>query len=270
MDDCKNARVVKDEADRKEFQDMLNRLEEWSNTWQMPFNLSKCHVAHFHQSNQQYQYTLCGEELKVVEVEKDLGVMVSHTLGVGAQVQRAAMKARQALGALNRAVTYRDKDNYVKLYQQYVAPHLEYCIAAWRPWREGDMAVLQSVQDSFLRQVSGLVGRDSESRAREVGIRTLASRYDRGDMIQTFKLLTGRDNVDYRQFFTLAQSRPGATGTRGSGAPLALQPHTDRVRTDMRRGQFSERIGRMWPNLDNFLKESKTLNQFKARYDNMY
>jgi hypothetical protein len=51
--------------------------------------------------------------------------------------------------------TYR---TYLKLYQQYVQPHLEFSSTAWAPWQAGDKAVLEKVQEKALKQTVGLEG----------------------------------------------------------------------------------------------------------------
>ena len=40
------------------------------------------------------------------------------------------VKANLVLGQLSRAVTYRDKTTFIRLYQVYVRPHLEYAALA--------------------------------------------------------------------------------------------------------------------------------------------
>ena len=73
-DDTKCYMVVETEEDRAKFQSMLNNLAEWSTDWQMLFNADKCHVIHSGKKNPAFVY---GEEqLKVTEMEKDVGVMI--------------------------------------------------------------------------------------------------------------------------------------------------------------------------------------------------
>ena len=44
---------------------------------------------------------------------------------------KAAARANGILGQLSRAVTYRDRDTFLKLYKVYVRPHLEYAVVSW-------------------------------------------------------------------------------------------------------------------------------------------
>ena len=45
---------------------------------------------------------------------------------------------------------------FVRLYIQYVSPHLEFSTPAWAPWTEGDKYVLEKVQKKAVGMVSGL------------------------------------------------------------------------------------------------------------------
>jgi len=49
-------------------------------------------------------------------------------------------------------------------------------------------------------------------RLKMIGITSLKERRVRGDMIEVYKLLTGKAHIEYEQFFTLAQSHYGLRG----------------------------------------------------------
>jgi ribonuclease P/MRP protein subunit RPP40 len=62
--------------------------------------------------------------------------------------------------------------------------------------------VLVRVQRRALRMVSNLRGRTYEARLEEVGMTSLEDRRVRGDMIPTYRIMTGKDKVDHGQFLT--------------------------------------------------------------------
>ena len=66
--------------------------------------------------------------------------------------------------------------------------------------------------------VAGLKGRTYEQKLVEVGLTTLEERRVRGDMIQTFRILNGIDQVEPGTWFTMAnkRNRLGAANTRYS------------------------------------------------------
>ena len=57
-DDTKVFRKTTNHADRQNLQDDLNKLNEWSDNWQMLFNLGKCKCLHTEQENVDIHYTL--------------------------------------------------------------------------------------------------------------------------------------------------------------------------------------------------------------------
>ena len=85
--------------DRQAIQD---RLETWSQEWQLLFNRGKCSVMHFGKHNPKQVNTMVGQQLQASSQEKDLGVLVDEPLKPSAQCARAAAKANQVLGQLLR------------------------------------------------------------------------------------------------------------------------------------------------------------------------
>ena len=148
-DDSKAGRVVDSPEDRDAFQDMLNRLETWSQEWQLLFNRSKCKVMHFGKDNIKQEYTRGGIALESSKQEKDLGVLIEDDLKPIAQCVKAATKANMVLGQLMRGCTWRDPSNLTKLFKVYVRPHLEYAQSSWSPWLQGDINTLEQVQQRF-------------------------------------------------------------------------------------------------------------------------
>ena len=130
-DDSKAGRVVDCQEDRDSFQEMLDRLETWSQDWQLLFNRGKCKVMYFGKNNTRQEYTMGGHTLESSKQEKDLGVLIDDSLKPSAQCAKAAAKANLVLGQLTRGCTWRDPDNLTNLYKVYVRPHLEYAQASW-------------------------------------------------------------------------------------------------------------------------------------------
>ena len=111
-------------------------------------------------------------------------------------IAEAVKTANRALGTLLRCLTYRDKYHYIHLYKMYVRCHLETAVQAWNPWTKHDIDNIESVQKRALRNCHGLNSSSYEERLLEVGLTSLIDRRGRGDMLQTFKILNGIDNVD--------------------------------------------------------------------------
>ena len=112
--------------------------------------------------------------------------------------------------------------------------------------------------------VSGLEGRDYLDRLEELGLSTLEARRERGDMIETWKILTGKENVNPASWFQMASE--GDQTTRQASHPLNLY-RPQKARLDMRNNYFSARVCQKWNSLPNNIKDSKTIETFKNRYD---
>ena len=80
-----------------------------------------------------------------------------------------------------------------------------------------DIEVLEKVQHRATRMVPGLKRLPYEDRLRRLDIYSLTARRLRGDLIETYKLLHGYTNVDYRIFFQKHDDHPNCTdhNTRG-------------------------------------------------------
>ena len=264
-DDTKCYMIVENEVERQRFQLMLDNLSDWSSTWQMEFNTGKCHIMHVGKKNPEYAYNWGGGQLEKTEEEKDVGVIIAKTLKPTLQCAQAAKKANQVLGQMARAVTFRDKYTFIRLYKIYVRPHLQYCTPAWSPYTVGDKEVLENVQRRAVNMVSGIIG-SYEQKLKQLGLSSLEENRQRGDMVEMYKMMTGKSKIDFKLFFTLASTRLGAGNTRGNSGYLnVIEPSL--VHSDVRRYYFSQRCPRLWNSLPDYVKQSGTVTSFKAAYD---
>ena len=71
--------------------------------------------------------------------------------------------------------------------------------------------------------VSNLRGRTYEARLGEVGMTSLADRRVRGDMISTYKIMTGKDRIDPGVFFDLVAEGPGPRTMRATECTTSEQ-----------------------------------------------
>ena len=102
-DDSKLFGPARTAQDRVQLQDDLHKVGEWSQRWQLPFNLEKCKVLHLGTGNPRTSYMLLGRTLATTEKEKDLGVIVDSTLKFHTQTTAAVAKANKHLGIIRRS-----------------------------------------------------------------------------------------------------------------------------------------------------------------------
>ena len=115
--------------------------------------------------------------------------------------------------------------------------------------------------------VSNLKGRTYEERLAEMGMVTLETRRQRGDMIQTFKIMSGADKVKADTWFNLSSTveRDGAAQTRCITGHLNIQERW--ASSELRRNFFSLRVIKPWNMVPDNVKEATTVNGFKNGYD---
>ena len=245
-------------------QQCIDKLIAWANMWCMEFNVKKCKVMHIGRGNPMYQYSMNGTPLQVCEGERDIGVQISNTLKPATQCAEAARRANAILTQISRAFMYRDRRVFVQLYKQFVRCHLEFSTPAWSPWQAGDIQLLEKVQMRAVRMISGLQGTTYEERLAELGLRTLADRRNRIDMVQTFKILNGHDNVNFEKWFRIVGHNV-ARITRNSSYHKNII--STRSNTEIRRNFFTNRVAANWNALPEAVKESQTVQIFKARLE---
>jgi hypothetical protein len=258
-DDTKGGKVITGMQDRDKLQQALDCLCDWADKWGMSFNLAKCKIMHVGAKNPGYEYFMRGTKLGTTEEEKDIGVTVTKNLKPSAQCNKAAGRAAAVLGQIRRNFHYRDKHTFVKLYKQYVRPHLEFSSPAWSPWLQGDKDILEKVQEKAVNMVSGLKGNTYLEKCAELGLKSLEERRKDQDMNLVYKFLTERTGTDmFRRTVTdqRATTRQAA-GEHGLGVQYA--------RTDPRKYSFAMRSVEPWNRLPEEIKTATNSEVFRSR-----
>jgi ribonuclease P/MRP protein subunit RPP40 len=203
-DDTKLGRVIKSQADRDALQNCIYMLAERAQTWEREFNVSKCKVMHLGHRNPGYTHSMNGAQLGTTTEERDIGVTMSSNLRPSAQYNKVSRTASAVLTQITRAFHYRDRNTFISLYKQYVRPHLEFAVQAWNPWTHQDKETLETICRRAVGMVLGLKGRTYEKRLEELKMTTLEERRHQADMLQVYKIITRKDNVDSACWFKMA------------------------------------------------------------------
>ena len=262
-DDTKLWARIKNMEDSLGLQKDLDTLARWTQDWLLSFNLDKCKIMSIGHAIDTV-YTMSDGKKEVVlrktEVEKDLGVYTSSNLKSSVQCKESVRKAQAVLGLIRRNFKRIDKEDFKTLYNSYIRPHLEYSIQAWSPSLKKDIQSLERVQHRATKMVKGLSKVPYEKRLKILGLSTLEQRRLRGDLIETYKILTGKERVNPEIFFTQA-----VTTGRLRGHHLKL--FVPRCRTNVRKQFFSVRVVSQWNGLPATVVEAESVNSFKNRLD---
>ncbi|KAK3877173.1 hypothetical protein Pcinc_018090 [Petrolisthes cinctipes] len=167
--------------------------------------------------------------------------------------------ANSRLGIIRRNFSVLNKDIVVPLYLSLVRPILDYGAQAWSPYLLQDIRTLERVQRRATRLVPELSNLPYEERCQRLGLQTLENRRIRGDMIETYKLMHGYEDIPYTKFFQL-----NTNNLRGHSLKLAKPDHW---RTTLKGNWFAIRVIDQWNSLPENIVTAPTIATFKARYD---
>ncbi len=122
---------------------------------------------------------------------------------------------------------------------------------------------LEKVQRRATKMVKGLRNLSYEQRLQSLGLYSLEQRRLRGDLIETYKLVTGKENFDYKSFFTLTKNRFFLRGH-------TLKIEKRRSNLNIRQNFFSQRVVGVWNDLPQHVIDATSVNAFKYRLDNYW
>ena len=138
-------------------------------------------------------------------------------------------------------------------------PHLEYNLLAVGPYMRQDFNALEKVQRRATKLVKEIKHLPYPERLRRLGLSSIEERVLRGDLIETYKLLTGKINVDPRQLFNV----------KTTGKNKGTLPETGKHRPihHARSKFFSIRVVNPWNQLPEEVVTANSINCFKNRLD---
>jgi len=118
---------------------------------------------------------------------------------------KAAKKAMKILDIIRRQFKNMDKETFLILYKSLVRLHIEYAIQAWSPHFIKDIDCLEKVQPRATTLIKGFKKYSYEDRLLMPGLTTLEKRRLRGDLIEIYKILSGKERVNSEDFFHFSQ-----------------------------------------------------------------
>ena len=150
-------------------------------------------------------------------------------------------KANCMLGIIKRNFRGLRQDTFIILYKFLFRSHLEYANSLWIPYQKQDIKALEKVQMRATRLVTALHDKPYEERSRILYLPTLKFRRLRGDMIETYKVLSGI----YDTSVSLEIPIISKYATPGNLLKIANR----RCHYNLRKYSFSMRITNVWNSL---------------------
>ena len=262
-DDNKLIKMLLSMMSHSELQNDLNHLISWSEKWQLKFNTSKCKVLRFGQSDTK-PYTMMNidigqkQELKFIDEEKDLGVIVDSKLKFSSHIVNQVKKANRLMGLIRRSYNFLDIVSLKYLFISLIRPHLEYCVTVWYPLLKKDEDLIENVLRRASKMLPRLSNLTYEERLAKIEIPSMKYRRMRGDMIMVYKVLNGYE-PSLEHLFAVDNN----SITRGHNFKLKKPP----FKTTIRQHFFNNCVVNNWNSLPFDVVNATSINSFKNKLD---
>jgi hypothetical protein len=203
----------------------------------------------------EHELLINNNPLGVLEIVKDLGVLVDSKLNFSAQIDSIVVKAKQRIFLIFKSFESRDVTLFVFAYKTYILPILDYCSTIWFPNKLEDIDRIEKVQRYFTKRLFGLRLMSYTDRLVACGLPSLELRRLRTDIILCFKIIHKLIALNFDDFFKFESNKK----TRGHNFKLIIP----KCITTLRHNFFAARIVPVWNSLPFALVNCSTVKQFK-------
>lgn len=240
--------------------DDLKTLEKWISEWQLTLNPDKCTVLHIGPNNPNIPYSLNGTTVKAVSEQKDLGVIISNHLKWEAHISSVVKRTNSFVYLIQKAFSDRSIPMISKIYKTYIRPKLEFAHSVWSPYLVKDIEILERVQRRVTKLPPEIRNLSYEERLLRYDITTLKARRERGDLIETYKILNHHYSPALQlDIFNLNTSQQ-------------LRGHTKKLDKErcsklIRKNFLTNRVVYQWNALQESTVSAPSKNAFKNRLD---
>ena len=201
-DDTKIFKGIFSDKDKYDLQSDLDQMQVWSEKSLLLFHPDKCVSMRVGKSDVEFGYTMGPNKqfLRTVTHGKDIGVIIDENLNFELHLTSKINKANQIMGLIRRTYEFIDEETFLLLFKALVRPHIEYANQVWAPHLKKHITEIENVQRRATKLIPGFKELTYEQRLRRLKLPTLAYRRLRGDMIEMFKIATGKYDADVSSF----------------------------------------------------------------------
>ena len=204
-DDVKVYFVVRDLADCRELQNLLDMFNDWCERNKMVLCVAKCCVISFRRVRTAiaFEYNVAGTPLQRVNQVKDLGVILDERLTYVEHFSNTIDKANRQLGFMFKISSeFRDPLCFKALYCSLVRSLLEFASVVWSPYQAVWSSRFEAVQRRFVRYALRYLPWSDPlnlppyaNRCRLLGLDTLAERRNASNATFVAKILLAEYDV---------------------------------------------------------------------------
>ena len=266
-DDAKCFRTIRSASDFVLFQGDIDNLVDWSDVWKMAFNMDKCSLCTITRKRNPiiYDYNMRGKALKRVEAQRDLGVLITCDARFNEHIYAQVNKANKMLGFIRRSLSSRSDQflpTFRSLYVALVRSHLEYASEIWSPKSVTLIKLIEGVQRRATRLL--LPNLTYNERLQQLNLLPLVYQREVKDITTFYKLKCGYYNYSVERYFDFCSDKRLRSY---SSNKLKI----NKVRTELFKGTFFNRLPYLWNNLPDKLRTSNlSLSLFKKQCNEFY
>ena len=270
-DDTKLIGAIKDMIGVANLQEELNQVTKWSEHNNMQLHEQKFEVLSYSLGLKKAEYlrelplypetieyrTPKGHLITPRESVRDLGVIVSSNRSWRPHIEKTAQEASKMAAWTLSAFRDRTVTVMLTLYKSMVRSKLEYCCLVWSPTSVGEIQMLENVQRSFTRRISGCRDMSYWDRLKRLKIMSLQRRRERYCIIHVWKILNGHAPNDIGMEFQTSE-RLGIQAKiphMGKIAKLSVRSDYDK--------SFKVRAAQLWNLVPAGIGKLGTLESFK-------
>ena len=246
-----------------DLQDSMNHISTWLKQHQLVLASHKCATLKIKKKAVVDQSALSIEN-HIVEEKlcfKDLGIFISESLDWDTHIDtiyhKAAVKSYQILKTMKTKNIW----TYVKLFNTYIRPLVEYNSQIWNPHLKKHIDKLERIQQNYTKKVferCNVPFTNYDDRLNKISELSLLNRRKFLDLVFLYKLINNFYDVHFEQFFHFKKRT------------YALRSHHLQVVANQSftassewMNSFFERTPKVWNNLPANIVTSDSLSNFK-------
>jgi hypothetical protein len=248
----------------QDLSDAIERLFNWSRTWQLHLATNKCFMCEVKNSKiypNTHVYMMDNHCLSCVDSVRDLGVIIDNRLKFDKHISLITRKALLRSRLILKCFNSRDRSLLVKAYCTYVRPLLEYCNVVWSPHHQYLIDKIEGVQRFFTKRLDGLRNVPYCIRLALLQLESLEYRRLVCDLVFCYKVQHKLVDTELCNALT----RSIYTTTRGHPFKLQKIPCS----CDATKYFFTNRLHDLWNELPDSVVAAESANSFKQRLHNL-
>ena len=168
------------------------------------------------------------------------------------------------MGIIRRTFEYLDDKCFSTVLKSPDRPPIEYANQVWSPYLMKHITALENVQRRATKLIPGYKELDYKERLKGLNLPTLSYRRLRGDMIEIYKILTGKyDSSVTSNFVTLWENDSIMRGHN-------LEIFKERCRLNIRKQKFIYRSTNVWDSLPQSVLDAPSFQSFEVRIHKLW